>query len=263
MKRTNILLLITIFLNGCAATKFNPVDDQAIQGFGTLTPFKIDDSYRLYIRQVVRTFDSTTNTYKPSNAIKFKTDSVIEIEYLLLSETRQQVIVFNNIPSIYQKLVEEKNRGFNLEDNTGSLEIDIRYFRQFRFGKLGEGGKLIFSNADNSGKDHIWNCTQNKDSINISSISIKDKHGEETKNTKEAFSLGILFRRFNSFKLIFEYKNAKKQNGIKVDLKDQTIYVSNPGNKYRVIFRFGYIIDGGSKTNIGFTKKRLYAAPAN
>ena len=256
------LLMAIILLFGCRSTKFSYLSDTDIENYGQLKTFNTGAGYNLYVRQVIKKFDINSNTYKPVNSPRFQKDSVIEVEYLLRSEKDSQVIVFNNIPSIYQTLVSEENKRFLQADQATVVEIDIWYFRQFRFGKIDMTGRLVFSHAGGTTNEHAWTLRGTPDSINVSSISIADKYGEDTRYTKEAFALGVVFRRVDDFKMLFNYKKRGKIISTH-NLKDQTFYVSGTDKKYRILFKFDDSINETDKKNIGFTKDRMYAEPVD
>jgi hypothetical protein len=255
-------LFITLFFFGCGGTKFAYAPDKLVNAYGSLKPIEIDSTYKLYVRQIVKTFDSAAKIYRPTNARVPDGKDVIEIEYMLISEAKKQAIILNNIPSIYQNSFNGNNRVFNLLDDSNRIDIDIWYLKQFRFGKLISDRKIKFINADGTGKDHIWNISKEEDTIKLVSISAVDEFGEDVRYIDQAFALEVLFKKVNSFKLLFVYKEKIGNGRTNFDLPNQTFYVANDSkNQWHVIFRFGKPVNGGDVGNVIFTQNEIYAAP--
>lgn len=255
------VLIITAFFYSCGGTKFAYAPDKLVSSYGPLKPIEIDTTYKLYVRQIVKAFDSAAKIYRPMNARVPDGKDVIEIEYMLISEAKKQAIILNNIPSIYQNSFNGNNRVFNLLDDSNRIDIDIWYLKQFRFGKLISNRKIKFINADGTGKNHIWNLYKEQDTIKLISISAVDKFGEDVRYIDEAFSLEVLFKKVNSFKFLFVYKE-KIGNGRKnFDLPNQTFYIANNNNQWHVVFRFGKPVNGGDMENVIFSQEKIYAAP--
>lgn len=269
MKTIYILIPAVIFCS-CMGTKFTYVPDSDVEAYGDLMPFNINSTYELYVRQVVRLEDAATKTYRLANAETPDGKNVVEIEYMLISKTDNRVIILNNIPSIYQGYGGRKNKSiersksYNLADTDKEIEIDIWYLRQFRFGRIDQNSNLEFVNVDGTSKNHIWKISEEiPGTIRLNSISVADKYGEVVRNIKEAFELEVVFKKVNSFRLVFRYKeNGTVKNSY--GPKDQTFYVSKKTNRWNIIFRFDMPVNGsGTLNNIVFTKDRMYAPPAD
>jgi hypothetical protein len=255
MKILSILLFAILFFS-CRGTKFSYETDSTVTGWGKKKPIVIDKTYTLYVRKVVKVFDPNIGMYRPANAPKASFDTLIEVQFLLLSEKNNNVIVFNNIPSIYQNLGKNPAMKNNLTSDNTEVNIDIWYFRQFRFGRYEkDSSSIAFDHANSNTENHLWHIKKDNDSIMLTSISVRDKYGETEGNADQAFALNITYYKAKDFKLVFIYK---KNNKPLYELPDQTFYIIEKGKESCIVFRFNQPVNGSSDNNVVFAGKRMY-----
>ena len=265
--RTVLFFILLISLAGCRGTKFNYASDDTVKELGPLRSVHLDSTFRLYVRQIIKKYNYSTKMYDPLNAKTPDGKKVIEVEYMLLSWEKKQVLILNNIPSIYQNIGTGNRNRFNIAGGKDSLSIDIWYVRQFRFGKIKNEDSIVFKNANGTTDTHIWNIIHYPaDSIKLNSISVADNlgMGEDTRNIDSAFSLPMIFKPVHNFKLFFENKTMPKTSARSFDLPDNTFYVVNKNKKWYAIFSFPvsvYPAKNDSFKNIIFTNDRMYTAP--
>lgn len=256
MKYFLLLVFTVCSVIACKVPKFSYQHDSWIDSLKDFDTVTIDNSYDLYVRHVVKKLNQSTNEFEPVNAPAANNDTIIEIEYLFKSNEHKKVIVLNNVPNNYIKLYSAYNV-FSLTGGIDTMEINIFYLRQFRFGSISEMGEIEFTPKDDTSVRHIWNKEEKADnSLLFKSITVRDVYGDQVRNINQAFALDVVYRRVPAFKLVFD---RHVNDSSKIVLGNNTFYVVKPKRKYWVIFRFAENIKS-SFTNIGF-KNRLYTTP--
>lgn len=255
-----LLLYMAFLLAGCAGTKFSYVTDKRVQEYGPLKPFRLKEDYQLYVRQVIKVYDSARRIYVPENGTVSAGTELIEIEYLLISKDAKSAIVINNIPNKRYLFYNSEDKRADLADTAQQLKIDVWYFNQFRFGSVNGNGDLVFKDAGGSGKDHIWNLTRaGDDMLEIDAVSVSDQFGEDKRWVEAAFALKMIFRKAEDFVFLFKNNAGNKKH---VDqtflLKEQTLAVANRNGSWFIVFAFDTPVFK-HYPNVVFFNERVYA----
>lgn len=248
-----------MILFGCSGTKFIYVTANRLKKYGKLTPFKIDNEYDLYTRQVIKVFDPTKKLYVPINAKPDTNNPLIEIEYLLVSRSTKKVLIINNISDKRKSFYNSKDKIADLGAAADTVKIDIWYFSQFRFGKI-ENNSLIFKNVHGKLIHHIWNINDSGHVIKINSLSVADSSGEDLRIIEKAFAIEMLFFKEDKFQFVFKNNRGKGMKGLvpEFNLANQSIYIVNKTKE--IVFRFDTIVSGHFK-NVLFLRNECMLLP--
>lgn len=256
-----ITCIFLLLLSGCAR-KFIFATDERVAEYGKLSPFKFDSTYDLYVRQIVKTFDSATRLYMPGNGIlDTAKNELIELEFLLINKNNHDILVINNIANKRKIFYNNSFKQQELAPSDGITKMDIWYFSQFRFGR-DSSGDFVFENVENEGFNHRWEVSFKNDTAFLEAIGVYDKFGEDTRNANEAFAFPVYFLKVKDFTFFIKDYAAYNRNKELPEFEpvEKTIYLAGEGKKSKIIFRFNTAIRGNFK-NIVFDADRLYAAP--
>ncbi|MFT4016997.1 MAG: hypothetical protein QM668_08555 [Agriterribacter sp.] len=258
--KKGLLYVLALLLYSCSGPKyFIAVDDLIPQD---ATTFEMDNSCELYIRQVYRHFNTNENKWELNNEMKNDSDSVVEKEFMIISEKTKKVLIINNIPSIYQNLY-EKNKSFEVANLTSEIiEVDTRYFRQFRFGTWNKNFTIFFKSTEDEKSTHTWvfspDDIENPEVLKLMSVSVGDESGEQVRNTGPAVKIGIVYKRVPDFSIVFNRQDDDGNVIETIPLSDNKIYYKRKCKKWYTYFRFDKPVDGINYRNIYF-KKRVYS----
>lgn len=252
--------MLLLLLCGCAR-KFIYATDEKLKEYGTLIPVKIDTSYDLYLRQVVKVFDSVSRVYIAGNGQVANGIELIELEYLFISKTDpKKILVINNIANKRKVFYNNDAKKLELAPGADTTKVDIWYFSQFRFGR-DSSGDFVFENVENEGFNHRWDVSFKNDTACLNAIGVYDKFGEDTRNANEAFAFPVYFIKVKDFKFfIKDYTNGRDVDLPEFEPVDKTFYLAYSKKKWHVIFRFDTTVRTHYR-NIIFEKNRVYAAP--
>lgn len=167
MRRPLYLLTVALLLTGCGKhltySSFShnslPQNRQRV-GFITL-----DDSYRLYVR---RLYEETVGVRKSLVTHKIQNltqqGTLVEVEYLLISETKKNAIYISTISDHYQTRYSERDLPPN--------QLNAFDFKVILFGKLDALDKIVFQ-AKQGAEVDVWNLKygQARSSLEIEGIT--------------------------------------------------------------------------------------------
>jgi hypothetical protein len=268
MKLTfKVFISLAFLTSSCMGTKFSRVTDNYLDLLkGEETSFVIDSTYCLYMRQVLSVPNAEGLRVPESNPHRER-GSVIEKQYLLISEKKGHAIVINNIPNKYVSFYNYPEDALKITD-VGKEEVDIWFFNQFRFGILGNNNSIFFPGVV-SGKPQIWQFKEADKNLNLISLAECDNDGSNVYLIDPAYAVPLLFYKIIDFQLVYkdnsDIKLTDKPEKLEpfkdsiYSLDENKIHLLNIKNKWYTYFRLKDYPD--VKRNILFQHTRMYSAP--
>lgn len=252
MRRLAIILIAYFTWTACKSPTFSYVNKVDTVG---LVPINLDSTYDLYLRTICK--DARN---RPVNCNPHARDTV-EVSYIILSTERENVIVINNNPNRNQRFF-KKEKMFKRTPRADLTEINVFYFKQFRFGEVDGNStslRFAFETAEKHSRSFLWTCGLVADSLEISSVSEVLPDGVNSRFSSSSLFLIPKFVRSDSFKFVFrlppmlgEPKITSPPCKIYIDKKSRTNYVT--------YFQFDQPVYKDYHT-IKFGRKRMYAYP--
>lgn len=146
MKKSIYTWLLCAGLASCAKNYYT---SSTIRPTLTSRFITLDESYRLYIRQLYKVTVGNKTEKKGNLSPNFSdTSSLIEVEYLLISDLHNNAIYFSTIPDKYMTYYATELLGENV--------INIYDLKNVLFGKIDLTGNIHFE-ARKSNQKNIWN----------------------------------------------------------------------------------------------------------
>jgi len=254
-----LFFLITIVAGfvtgGCRSPYFKYVD--GIDTTGTFDEYIVDSSqYNLYVKSVC-----IDGNRKPFSCQGAEGEEVIEREYLLVSRDCTKVLVINNMVNRNQKIFNDPSRVLKVNaTNDDQAEINIWFFKQFRFGTIEEnstlrqGYQFKFRTVEKHPVTYVWHYTMTDDSVTVSAIGKQQNDGIDLLFTKPALYLEPRFDRAKDFLFVFQIPQQRKRNSSRVELAEAKWRI----RKNCTYFGFDEPVLKNHKA-IRFGRKRMYA----
>jgi len=189
----------------------------------------LDDTYRKYMRYVYRGSDSRGHRVLKTVSEKTLTDTVLlEVEYLLVSDTHRNVIYITTIPDKYQKWYTR-----NLLPHPSW--INAYDFNTFHFGKITGEGEYTFSLPGGS-ISRVWNVEIAVDEIKIDRIDQKvDGYRQEAIFVSDAIGFPIFFDARENSNVVF---SSYKDRLLPCDFLNRKIYIKEERRGFRIYMEF-------------------------
>jgi len=265
MKKIIILLFCMLLLYSCAR-KFD-ISNAFRKGIpADMQQLELDSSFHLYIREVfLDTSNAGDKMVQHANTNANNGGQLIEVEYLLFSEFKNQLVYISTIPDkyllYYAKKIKYLPRAY----------LNAYDFSTFRFGKKVTNSNAIVFNNTQTNRSDTWNYSMEKDSILHVYEVIERVNGDAAAVylADEALSRTASFTRTDSFRIVFRNMDKEKKTDIKKGRpplkrfsKDNIIYYRKEGKGYRIYFRFNKTLPARYKdSTISFGNTRLVNQP--
>lgn len=263
MKRYLFHILPVFFIIGCGkyyhfASKFG--DDRKFIAQSIL----LDSTYKFYLRQVFKNEKKSIKIQKSNLLKQDPGDSLIEVEFLLVSPEHEHVIYVSTVPDKYQRYYA------NPEKYLGESYINIYDFKKISFGIYKNANEFDFFSKTGSkktlskfGKDQdnwiIDHANNNgKEAIIINRIKQDINHEFDALiPVAEALESPIIFDKVQNDTILF-YRNDC-DNHVKVKLKENRIFIRQSGNKFEIYFHVEPMPNGSEF--IFFYDERIQYSP--
>ena len=220
--------------------------------------------YHLYVKSIC--IDSLDKLSEPRNCSGSRGEEVVEMEYLLMSEDSKKVLVINNLPNSHQKFFKEKSRLMKW-NNRDAAEINIWYFKQFRFGTIEDDPSLVtgrhlrFTTVEKHPVTYVWQYTKTDDDV-VTLVAVGEQYPDRLDNrfSEAALSLVPTFKRVENYKFVFQMpKQFKKRSASPVELPEAKWRVLRNGERdMNTYFRFDSPIYKNYKV-ARFNSQRMYS----
>ena len=239
MKRY-ILILLSISLCGCHIYySFTSKLGGNKSGIAE-TSIPLDSTYRFYVRQLYKSEKSGERRLK-TNFTKgaAENDTLIEVEFLFISEPHQNIIYISNVPDKYQRYYED--------NYLGDQFANVYDFRVFLFGRMNSKMQFKFLSKDKR-YDDTWDIEYSHDHSAVTLVNLP---------VKEALEEPVRFKYVPDYKIVFrDYKNFKDT----AYLAGDKIFFNSSGKKYELYFHFDRLLNGSSN-NVYFKDRRIIYSP--
>jgi hypothetical protein len=213
---------------------------------------ELDDTYKLYVRKVRQQQDSEGKKLRTEPSfLQAENDSIIEVEYLLLSQADSNVIYFSTLPDKYQK--------FYAKHYLGDGYVNCWDFKTILFGRVDTTNRLAFTSVSGQHVDN-WLIRQYNNDIFIESI-LESEHNifEIQIPARYALEQPIKFNYIGNYQIVLHNPEKANDQDI-IPLADRKIYYEPDGKKYRIYFQFKSETSEGFN-NIYFPTKRIPYRP--
>lgn len=253
--KTCLIVLVGLFVAGCSRNHYTPSSNVPRDA----DSLQLDNSFKMYIRTVYKAGSETEGAKLVINEDQSSKD-LIEIDYLLFSKDHGQLIYIPTIPDpvqLYYRDHPPRRDTLNIEE-----------FSRFQFGRV-----------DNAQPDHIEFVDQNTRSKNVwvvrfiqDTFRIERIIQMESRKKKDvvfvyesevsvnyALEQKISFIKQRSFHLVLDKRG---QSGVLPALKNNRIYYTRSGTRYKIYFRLDKPIPGkGDKNVLIYKKRRIHFPP--
>jgi hypothetical protein len=253
-----IIMMLTVFgLSECTHSfyYFKGPDDPPPASYHTLL---LDTSYALYVRKVNRVGARGERDLE-TKQLSFRSESqpLIEVEYLLVSDSLRNVIYISTLADKYQKYYQK--------NYLGDGYVNMWDFETMLFGKMEDSHTFVFESKD---KDHNstieWQWRRHGQEADIMDLQEFAK-GEFQLfiPANQALKDSILFRRVGAFNIVYHEPGLPLTQDI-IPWKDRSIHIEQNEGKFTVFFILDSVLTNGYSqvkfldNRIPFTPEPLY-----
>jgi hypothetical protein len=248
-----LLLLLAVFLGGCKHNYYlfgragdpDPVDYRRIL---------LDSTYELYVRKVVRVGEEGNKDLESKQKTRrSKENPLIEVEYLLLSDSNNDVIYFSTLADKFQKYYQQ----YYLGDGY----VNVEDFETICFGTRQDEHTFIFTSGDTALHSYdTW--TWRKDDSGGKVLAVQEFVKGEFQlfiPAVQALKDSIFFKRVGAFSIVHHYPTFPLNENV-IPIQDETIHIMQDGGCWVVYFVFTQPISNGYK-KIKFLDNRIPFSP--
>lgn len=253
--RNCLVILAILCVVSCSRNHYTPSSDVPKDA----DSLQLDNSFKMYIRTVYKTSSGTEGAKLITNEHR-SSKNLIEIDYLLFSRDRGQLIYIPTIPDPVQLYY----RDHPPRPDT----LNIEEFSRFQFGRV-----------DNTQPDHIEFIDQNTRSKNVwvvrfieDTLRIERIIQMESRKKKDimftyesevsvdyALEQRVNFIKQGSFHMVLD--RGGLSNVLPV-LSGNRIYYTRSGTRYKIYFKLDKPIPGkGDKNVLIYKKRRIHFPP--
>lgn len=222
-------VIIILLLLSCNATRSYVIKSN-IDRFDT-SYIKLDFTYKLYVREVLHTEDKSGEYHISQNLIN-NTPKVIEVEYLLISEVRNNVIYIATRPDKYQNYYSEyllHPKGY----------INAYDFFMFHFGKIISDSVFEFKD-EQSTVSIQWTTDLQNEALTLKEFSLFDSTQQVGSYIiGDVFNLPVTFQTMDSYQVVLlNWNNAADT----LKLVENRLYVAGRQGDYSLFFEFSKMV---------------------
>ena len=250
MKKWFIIGIIgfVIFLSACGRRSYRYTDIFADSIPAGIQRIPIDDSYRLYRRDVYKEKDTETKelTVKENKELKTKpTDpgKLIEVEYLLISQTHNNALYITTIP--------DRRQVYYAENKLSDDLVNIQDFNTFHLGKIKEAKQIefLFPGKHSSNTWEFFEDISGSERLSLHKLIFK-VDGVPQYETQADISLEdtVEFQHIGEFFLVLSKPKKKNEERKIFPSKDNIIYARKKKSNYQLLFRFNEPINKKDST---------------
>lgn len=242
------ILGLEIFFSACGRRSYRFTNIFADSIPAGIQQIHIDESYKLYRRDVYKEKDPVTKEIAPkeNKELKIKpTDAgkLIEVEYLLLSQAHNNALYITTIPDRRQVYYEENKLSDDL--------VNIQDFNTFHLGKIKEAKEIefLFPDTHSSNTWQFFEDIRGSERLSLHKLIFK-VDGKPQYETQADISLAdtVEFQHVGKFFLVLSKPKKKNEERKIFPSKDNMIYARKKKSNYQLLFRFNEPINKKDST---------------
>jgi hypothetical protein len=248
-----VILLVLFMLSGCSHDfyYFKGPADPPPASYHTLL---LDSSYSLYVRKVNKVGARGERDLETKQlSIRSDAQPLIEVEYLLVSDSLRNVV--------YMSTLADKTQKYYQANYLGDGYVNMWDFETILFGKMEDSHTIVFQSKDADHKSRIeWQWRRHGDEAVV--VDLQEFRKGEFQlfiPAHQALKDSILFMRVGPFNIVFHEKGLPLNQGI-VPWKDRCIHIEENGGKYTVFFVLDTVLANGY-SEVKFLDNRVPFAP--
>jgi hypothetical protein len=248
-----VLMLALFTLSECANNfySFNGPDDPPPASYHALL---LDSSYSLYVRKVNKVGPKGERDLETKQrSIRSDSQPLIEVEYLLVSDSLRNVIYISTLADKWQTYYQK--------NYLGDGYVNMWDFETILFGKMQDSHTFIFESKDKDHKTRIeWQWRRHGAEAVVVDLQefLKDEF-QLFIPAHQALKDSILFMRVASFNIVYHEKGLPLHQDI-IPWKDRSIHIEENEGKYTVFFVLDSALANGDSL-VKFLDNRIPFAP--